>query len=143
VVEWISPSPALATVGPQDDANTQVEAAPAHEHRPSSQNLTAPQRIVQVEIRPAPVSAAHPPPSAAPQRRSTIAGQRHPAAQLTDASRSAESTPGPSTVHVHIGRVDVRAVMPPAAPVKPAARPAAPRATLEDYLNGRKGGSQP
>jgi hypothetical protein len=46
------------------------------------------------------------------------------------------------TVHVHIGRIDVRASMPPPAP-RPAARPAAPRSSLEDYLSGRKGGLQP
>ena len=46
------------------------------------------------------------------------------------------------TVHVHIGRIDVRAIMPPAPP-RPTARPVAPRSSLEDYLSGRKGGSQP
>ena len=54
-----------------------------------------------------------------------------------------EREQGPPAIHVHIGRVDVRAVLPSAAPPRPAVPPAAPRATLEDYLSGRKGGSQP
>ena len=75
--------------------------------------------------------------AAGPQRSET----RPPAGGQPIAEAVTVETAAP-TVHVHIGRIDVRAIMPPAPP-RPAARPAAPRSSLEDYLSGRKGGSQP
>jgi hypothetical protein len=45
----------------------------------------------------------------------------------------------PSVVRIHIGRIEVRAIVPPA--VKPAAKvtPPQPRMTLDDYLRQREG----
>ena len=82
---------------------------------------------VQVEVRPAPL------PSPLPGAQ-TLAGER--------AVGRIAATDAPPTVHVRIGRIDVRAVMPLALPPRPVSRPAAPRTSLEDYLSGRKGGSQ-
>ena len=61
----------------------------------------------------------------------------HPIAEAVTAETAAP------TVHVRIGRIDVRAILPPAPSSRPATRPVAPRSSLEDYLSGRKGGSQP
>jgi hypothetical protein len=55
------------------------------------------------------------------------------------AERERTAPPEPPTVHVSIGRVDVRAIVapPPARPPAPATRP-----SLEDYLRGRQGGAR-
>jgi hypothetical protein len=46
----------------------------------------------------------------------------------------------PPAIHVTIGRVEVRAVMPPPTPPRPAAPPpAAPKLSLEEYLKQRNG----
>jgi len=76
--------------------------------------------------------------AAEPQRSET----RPPAGGHPIAEDVTAETAAP-TVHVRIGRIDVRAILPPAPPSRPATRPAAPRSSLEDYLSGRKGGSQP
>jgi len=44
------------------------------------------------------------------------------------------------TIHVTIGRVEVRAVMPPAAPVAQPSPPPGPKLTLEEYLKRRSEG---
>ncbi len=45
----------------------------------------------------------------------------------------------PPAIHVSIGRVEVRAIMPPVAAPKPTP-PSAPKLSLEDYLKQRNGG---
>ena len=108
-----APHPAAASIHPLHDASLR----PAPQPRPA----------LRVEARRAkPEQADARPPDGA-----------QPAAEAVIADRSAP------TVTVRIGRIDVRAVMPPAQPPKPAARPAAARSSLEDYLSGHKGGSQP
>jgi hypothetical protein len=104
--------------------------------------LVPPRRGVPVTVRPAAARTGAPPLSTI-SRRSTASPEVHDQAQPRQVATANERTQGPATVHVHIGRVDVRAVMTPAAPARPAPPPTAPRATLEDYLSGRKGGSQP
>jgi hypothetical protein len=49
----------------------------------------------------------------------------------------ADSSPA-LTIHVTIGRVEVRAIMPPAQVTQPPARPA-PKMSLDDYLRSRNG----
>ncbi len=54
--------------------------------------------------------------------------------------RGEQDYPGPPTIRVTIGRIDVRAVTPPSPPVQPTA-PTQPKLSLEEYLrqhNGRR-----
>jgi hypothetical protein len=46
------------------------------------------------------------------------------------------------TIQVTIGRIEVRAIMPPAVPTTRAVRPVAPKLSLEDYLRSRAGGGK-
>jgi hypothetical protein len=122
----------------RERADPPFELVPDILHHPPPES-PAPRRT-PVEARPA--RAADMQPQAIVSRRGFI----EPLDDRTRPFRPGrpnDSGAASSTIHVHIGRVDVRAVTPPAAPPKPAARPAAPRPTLEDYLSGRKGGSQP
>ena len=52
-----------------------------------------------------------------------------------------ELVPPAPTIQVTIGRIEVRATPPAAAPAR-AARPATPKLSLEDYLRSRSGGAQ-
>lgn len=61
------------------------------------------------------------------------------AAALSAEPREESSANRPPAIHVTIGRVEVRAVMAPAASPKVAA-PAAPKISLEEYLKQRNGG---
>jgi len=140
----LSPTPALPFLAPKEGGD--ISGGPsgetsAHTILQPAAHLTPPRRAVPVLIRPA-ASTGTPPVSTASQR-SAVARAMHDAAKPGQVGGTGEREPGPPAIHVHIGRVDVRAVMPSAAPPRPAAPPAAPRATLEDYLSGRKGGSQP
>lgn len=66
-------------------------------------------------------------------RRDTAPVSR--AATRVEATRALQ-TPSPPTIHVTIGRVEVRAT-PQTTTRPPAARPAAPRTSLDDYLRSR------
>jgi hypothetical protein len=66
---------------------------------------------------------------------------RREIAPVIRATARVESTravlpPAPPTIHVTIGRVEVRAT-PQATAAKPVARPAGPRLSLDDYLRSR------
>ncbi len=66
---------------------------------------------------------------------------RRETAPVIRATARVESTravlpPTPPTIHVTIGRVEVRAT-PPVTAAKPLARPAGPRLSLDDYLRSR------
>lgn len=78
--------------------------------------------------------AARPPTAAPPSLRPPA-----PASRAIRAEREPAEIRGGPTIHVTIGRVDVRAVV---APVAAPPRPTAPSETssLEDYLRGRAGG---
>ena len=141
----VRPAPARAADETQESAKASSDATPVHENRQPARgddDLAAPRRGVPVEIRLATANATLPP-SSAGTRRGAVAAPINDAARPGRTDGPNGDLPGPPVVHVHIGRVDVRAVIPPAPPARPAARPAAPRPTLEDYLSGRKGGSQP
>ena len=140
----LSPTPAPPFLAPEESRG--VPAGPSGETLSletiqTALHLAPPRRAVAVTIRPA-ASTGTPPHSTA-SRHSAVAQAMHAEAEPGQAGRTDERELGPPAIHVHIGRVDVRAVMPPAARPSPAAPPAAPRTTLEDYLSGRKGGSQP
>ena len=60
----------------------------------------------------------------------------HP--RLPAASPAHETEPSAPIVRVFIGRVDVRAVVPPPVPARPAPAPAEDRLSLGEYLRGEK-----
>jgi hypothetical protein len=92
----------------------------------------SPSRIIPVKesptIRPAPVPA--------PTIEVTSRRSRASAWESIDAPQLASSAP---TIHVTIGRIEVRATPPPVS-VQPKSRPAAPLMSLDDYLRQRGGG---
>jgi hypothetical protein len=64
-----------------------------------------------------------------------------PWAEQVEARRSVQLAPSAPTVRVTIGRVEVRAVHPPApSQTRPPSAPRSPRLTLDDYLRERGGG---
>jgi hypothetical protein len=142
VIEAVRP----ATLAPERVIHEEIVSArdiapdPARRQPP---DLAAAPRRVAVEVRPAVMNPSQPPPAVVGFRRGAVTAGPTDGRTKLQADGVMLDSAAPSTVHVHIGRVDVRAVMPPAAPPRPAARPATPRPTLEDYLSGRKGGSQP
>jgi hypothetical protein len=140
MIESAGAEPPRATGDNREFADPPPDLIPGtHRRRPPQ--APAPLKRAPVEVQPAAISRAQPAPAIGTRRDA-----RGPLADRSQQRRSVsafESGPTPPTVHVHIGRVEVRAMMPPAASSQPAARPPAPRPTLEDYLSGRKGGSQP
>jgi hypothetical protein len=142
----LSPTPALPFLAPKEGRD--ISGGPsgetsAHTILQPASHLTPPRRAVPVLIRPAASTGTPPISTSTALRRSAVARAMHDAAKPGRVGGTGEREQGPPAIHVHIGRVDVRAVLPSAAAPRPAAPPAAPRATLEDYLSGRKGGSQP
>lgn len=69
--------------------------------------------------------------SAAPGRAAIPATDRHAATSLAERE--------PTTVHVSIGRIEIRAVPTPAKAAR-STQPTAPRLSLDDYLKARDGG---
>jgi hypothetical protein len=146
VLTKLSPTPALPFLAPKERGD--ISGGPsaetsAHTILQPASRLTPPRRAVPVLVRLAASTGTPPVSTSTASRRSAVARAMHDAAQSGPVGGTGERVQGPPAIHVHIGRVDVRAVLPSAAPPRPAAPPAAPRATLEDYLSGRKGGSQP
>jgi hypothetical protein len=62
-----------------------------------------------------------------------------PGVPLAINQRAPESPAPPPTVQVTIGRIEVRAILPPAPAPQPSARPATPRLSLTDYLKQHAG----
>jgi hypothetical protein len=77
-------------------------------------------------------------PAGAPTPLPPIAS-RNRARTETSFATDADSSPAP-TIHVTIGRVEVRAIMPAAQATQPPARPA-PKMSLDDYLRRRNEGA--
>lgn len=115
---------------------------------PSDQTATAPAAAGDSRaelVRSDPVRTVRP--GAIQPARDAQGAAPHPAAPRTrDQARASESasrqerTP-PDTVHVHIGRIDVRAAPAPAGTGAGAPRPAMKRTSLADYLSAGSGGS--
>lgn len=103
------------------------------------------ERIVEKPLAPPPppeprvvierIMRAAPPESSPPRGERTLRPFR---AEATSAPLP-ETTP---TIHVTIGRVDVRAVMPAASQPRAESAPKTPALSLDDYLAQRKGGSR-
>jgi hypothetical protein len=142
----LSPTPALPVLAPEeggDGSGGPLGENSAHTILQPVPRLVSLRRAVPVVIRTAGSTATPPVSTSTASRRDAVTRPMHDAAAAGQVGGTGEHEPGPPAIHVHIGRVDVRAVLPSAAPPRPTAPPAAPRATLEDYLSGRKGGSQP
>lgn len=95
---------------------------------------------------PAPTPRATPPP-AAPLVPALRRAQEDAAPAVAPRRESTSATqpevPEAPSIRVTIGRIDVRAVLPPAPPVPPAPRPrpqSAAKMSLDDYLRARRGG---
>jgi hypothetical protein len=105
-------------------------------------------RILQEDVA-APAAAHHALPGQSfPEKRASRSGSSNPASTLDFSRRQRERfAPNESIeerpiVRVTIGRIDVRATLPPPAPPsKSAARPA-PKLTLDGYLKERKEGAR-
>jgi hypothetical protein len=109
-----------------------VEGQTAAPTRPST--ATTGPDLAPVSGLPEKRPAAPPLPGARPSLRPPA-----PAFRANRAERERPGARGGPTIHVTIGRVDVRAVVAPAAaPARPTA--AAETSSLEDYLRGRAGG---
>jgi hypothetical protein len=121
----------LAPVGAPRATSPAVDGQPVRPARPATAPAVpdAPASDTSAE-RP----AARPPTATPPSLRPPA-----PASRAIRAERERAEIRGGPTIHVTIGRVDVRAVM---APVAAPPRPSAPSETssLEDYLRGRAGG---
>jgi translation initiation factor IF-2 len=128
------PTPGPAAAGPRP--------APAREARPAP----PPRPREQPPDRPAPPAVGRPPAAGRPPAPAAVRPRVAPARPAARPARSGvpaggrpRAAAGP-TIRVHIGRVEVRAVVPaaPAPPPRPA-RPPGPRLSLEDYLRSRDG----
>ena len=99
------------------------DSAPSSTVRPSSTRVSAPARNARPRT-----TAMLPPPASHPLLSSTA-----PASQVEQQ---------PPTVKITIGRIDVRAVMPPAQPAATSRGAAKPALSLEGYLKQREEGKR-
>lgn len=104
----------------ESSAAQQREFSPAQQHEPSAEQ----RRAASAEPRQAVLVPRLPP--------------AQPLARPPQPIASAETKAAEPTVHVTIGRVEIRAVAAPAAPKRPA--PPKPTLSLADYLDRREGG---
>ena len=159
------PQPPLASMtaarGPAPSVGSPTRPVPPaifeHNHLPPSQPAEGRHTPLRNDGQPVPLarddtpSFSSPKPAAVPPRAASRIIHPHvrlpdPATAATDAGRS--STPSvpaaapvaamPPDVHITIGRVEIRAMTPPAPP-RASSRPA-PRVSLDDYLKQTAGG---
>lgn len=128
-----------ATAGPTPGSGPEASGAAAV--RPETLETLPPGRHRMPEIQPSVVLVPQPPAPAVVPRE--IVARREPAGPVPEGDGAAIPEPSvlPPSVQVTIGRVDVRAVMPPAppAPPTPPAR-RTPALSLDDYLKRRNEG---
>lgn len=72
-----------------------------------------------------------------PRERPLQRHEKKPSSSVTSAPNQTTSLPPP--IQVTIGRIEVKAVSPPAAPARPPSVPTAPTLSLEEYLKQREG----
>ena len=138
-------SPAQAVRDSDDDADSPTQRGPGEGPPPRRPSETSPAQAVRDSDDDADRSL-HPAVTAVLEDRAEqpppIDGDfRHPANRLASPgveTRTHATSPaaGEPTIKVTIGRIEVRAVTPPAQPAKPK-KPTAPRLSLDDYLRRR------
>ncbi|MET0646927.1 MAG: hypothetical protein ABW208_09930 [Pyrinomonadaceae bacterium] len=150
-----------ASVDGEDREQTPLDVRSATvEPRAGAVVSTVPTTIVDVEVLPQPVNTKQRPAetSTRPDVESRSAGALQPRTevehegppgatpsvglkgiQVTARESGAQSTP-PPIIEVTIGRIEVRAVTPPAAPPPQRERQAPPKMSLDDYLRAHGGG---
>ncbi|MBD6618234.1 hypothetical protein FNW02_21005 [Komarekiella sp. 'clone 1'] len=162
-VPVLSPPPSLVQVIPDASAKASQPQVPVLSPPPSSEYLVTPEMNRLVQLRQARVTheeankaIAQPIESPAAQLNFPLqdttalvqpvqsAGlkqlQEAVVSQSTTAwsDRRVDAAPSVPTIHISIGRIEVRAVPPPT-PARPRSAPVAPRLSLEDYLKSRGG----
>ena len=133
--------PPLVAIDPQA---RYTQAHPAQPRQPMAHAAQA-EALAATPTRPGTADRrAEPPPPTEPPalmpaapRAHALPGQ-HPAAQHAPGQRASATTPAPTTeVHVHIGRIEVTALQPPAPRTRPAPERAQP-VSLDEYLARKK-----
>ena len=115
------PSPAIDARRPE---RTDDPSGPARHDAPA--RTRGPERTTVVPVA---IHRADPPPIGTPADGRATPSRRSPTAVPSE----------PDVVHVHIGRVEVRAIVPAPAPSRPAPRPARPAPlSLDRYLSGER-----
>ena len=119
--------PLLPTPGPGLQASASLP--PEHASRSLPEDRARPVLPALLELRGKPEAAP------------VLAPLPVPVALRAPGSLPEPPAQGQPSVHIHIGRIEVRAVTPPpAATPRPASKP--PRLTLDDYLHQRNGGKR-
>jgi len=125
VVAPLSPSPVRPVVVPTSRRDQPSET------RATPREVSRKREMEAASARPAQAAA----PSSAPLPHLPFPVVRSPSVPVR------EAPPPAPTIQVTIGRIEVRATPPAAAPAR-AARSATPRLSLEDYLRSRSGGAK-
>jgi len=113
--------PQVETIAPQRQAPPQVETIAPQRHAPPQVETILPRIVVPEAVKPDAVARA----------------QGEPARAQPSPALRRQAAPPPA-IHVTIGRVEVRAVTPPAAKPAPVApKPVKPAMSLADYLEQR------
>jgi hypothetical protein len=156
----LSPPPSLGqSIVPDASVKTSQPQVPVLSPPPSSEYLVTPEMNRLVQLRQARVTngeankaIAQPTESPVAQpnfllQNSTALVQPVQSAGLKplqeavgsqSSDRRIDAAPSVPTIHISIGRIEVRAVSPPT-PTRPRSAPVAPRLSLEDYLKSRGG----
>ena len=149
---------ALPAVATPLSAEKKSQANP-HADRTTSSIPSSSARVDSVgDVRPSAESLLHPDATRAPvpapsarkpleihatkspaPRPAQSAAARAPAPRVAAAAPVAEAS-GPPPIHVTIGRIEVRAITPPAAPAARRPERPTPHLSLDDYLRSRNGG---
>jgi hypothetical protein len=129
-----------STLGAEVFDEESREQAPAVLRRESAESKGA-LTVAEVEVVPQPPSRT---PKAAPSTdvRPLTQVRPVPAQSVTPniPAREANTQTQPPTIEVTIGRIEVRAVTPPAPPPQPRQRQSPPKMSLDDYLRAQSGG---
>ncbi len=118
----------------EEDPPPKVMSGPA---RPAARRELTPVETADTRDAPAARRASDSPPVRSPFAPAVVAASQ---ARSEKAATGSVSQPGPTTIRVTIGRVEVRAVTPPAAAPGPSrAAKSGARLSLEEYLKHRSG----
>jgi hypothetical protein len=128
---------------PQEDGQTpQLEVPPVVPRQVKERALSRLERDVRSDVQDhAPANTVRSRPdaaSSAPVLQPVLAPRPAPAVSRPGALLAQAAQEQESVVQIHIGRIEVRAVTPPAAPRTVQATPSQPRMSLDDYLRQRE-----